>query len=153
SERSSEARRVKQSGRACRAPASCFPSVRNLLVETSRRVGQHGVDFTGLRGEIGTRYRLAPLVMRNLVEQALELGDVTVDSLHEFAVGAILAPDLFESPLALHGIELAGEHVALPALVTVPQLGRGVMVDHARDIDRNRIERLDRLTLNPGWVR
>jgi hypothetical protein len=43
----------------------------------------------------------------------------------------------------LHGVELAGEHVALAALVAIPQLGGGVVIDHAGDVDRQRVERLD----------
>src|SRR5262249_52682585 len=107
----------------------------------------------GLRGEIGSRHHLAAIVARDLVEQAFELGDVAVDRLHEFTVGAVLAPDLLEGPLALHGVELAREDVALAAFVTVPQFGCGLVVDHAGDVDRDRVERLHRLALRPGRVR
>src|SRR5262245_62535057 len=118
-----------------------------LLIEPAGRVRQHGVDLAGLRREIRARHHLAAVVARDLVKQALELGNVAIDRLHELAVGAIFAADLLERALALHGVELAGEHIALAALVAVPQLGRRLMVDHARDIDRDRIERLDGMAL------
>jgi len=85
----------------------------------------------------------ATVVTRDLVEQPLELADIAVDSLHELAVGAIALADFLERALALHGVELAREHAALAALIAVPELGGRVVVDHARDVDRERIERLD----------
>src|SRR5262245_15040100 len=121
-----------------RPPVS--PVRRLLLVETSCRVGEHGVDLARLRGEIGTRHHLAAVVARNLLEQPLELDDVAVDGALEFAVAAILPADLLERLLALHGVELAArERVAVAALVAVPQVGGGVVVDHAGNVDRERI--------------
>ena len=79
----------------------------------------------------------------DLFEQPLELADVAVDGLLELAVAAILLADLVERLLALHGVEAPGEDVALAALVAVPQLGGGVVIDHPRDVDRERVERLD----------
>src|SRR5262249_44786570 len=110
------------------------------LLEPSRRVGQHGVDLAGLRGEVGARHDRAAVVLRNVVEQPLELGDVAVDRLFELAVGAVALADLLEGALPLHGVEALGEDVAFAALVAVPQLDRRVMVDHAGDIDRERVE-------------
>src|SRR6266540_6611966 len=130
-----------------------FPVGRKLLVETSRRVGEHGVDLACLRGEIGARHDLAAVVARDLIEQALELGDVAVDRLRELTVAAVLAPDFFERALALHGVELAREYVALAALVAVPQFGRRLVVDHAGDVDRDRIERLARMAFGACRVR
>src|SRR5712671_1002534 len=117
------------------------------LVEASGRVRQHGVDLAGLRGEIGPRHHLAAVVARDLFQQPLELADIAIHRLLELAVGAIALADLVERLLALHGVEPLGEHVALAAIVAVPQLGRGVVVHHAGDVDRERIERLDGVAL------
>src|SRR5262249_57682995 len=64
-------------------------------------------------------------------------------------VGAILLADLLERLLALQGIQPAGEYVALAAAVAVPQFGGGVVIDHAGDVDRERVERLDRMPRRP----
>src|SRR5579862_9707631 len=119
----------------------CPPT--SVLIEPSRRVSEHRVDLAGLRREIGACNQLPAIVTRDLVEQALELGNIAVDRLHELAIAAVFPADLVEGALALHRVQLAREHVALAALVAVPQLGGGVMVDHAGDIDRKRIERFD----------
>src|SRR5437588_11914323 len=124
-------------------------SSRLWLFEAAGRVGEHGIDLARLRGEIGARNRLAAVIARDLLQEALELGDVAVDRLLELAVAAVLAADFLERALALHGVELAREHVALAALVAIPQLGGGVVVDHAGDVDCKRIERLDTVTRDP----
>src|SRR4051812_28487885 len=85
----------------------------SLLVESPGRVCQHRVDLAGLRGEVGARYHLATVVSGDLVEEPLELADIAVHRLHEVAVAAILLADFLERALALHGVELAREHVAL----------------------------------------
>src|SRR5262249_32586801 len=50
-------------------------------------------------------------------------------------------------------------HIAFPALVTIPQVCRGIVVDHARYIDGKGIERLNRMPGRPvlasssgGWL-
>src|SRR5262249_61628538 len=52
-----------------------------------------------------------------------------------------------ERLLALAGVELARDDVALAALGAIPQLGRRVVVDHAGDVDGERIERVDAVAL------
>src|SRR5262249_29172828 len=108
-----------------------------------RGVGQHGVDLAGLRREIGAGHRLAAVAARDVFQEPLELADVAVDGLLELAVAAILVADLLEGLLALHRVEAAGEDVALAALVAVPQLGGRVVIDHPRDVDGERVERLE----------
>ena len=76
--------------------------------------------------------------------------DVAVDRLLELAVGAVAAADLLERLLPLQGVEPAREDVAFAALVALPQLGRRVVIDHARDIDRERVERFHRLARLAG---
>src|SRR5215468_2521012 len=117
------------------------------LVEASSGVGEHGVDLARLRGEVAARQHLAAVVARHLVEQPLELADVAVDSAPEIAVGPIALADFLERLLALRGVELAREYVALAALVAIPQLGRRVVVDHAGDVDGERIERVGGVAL------
>src|SRR4029077_16118052 len=75
------------------------------LPEPSRRMREQGVDEAGLRREVAAQ-RLGPAILaRDLVEQALELGDVTVDRLLEIAVGAVLAGDFVKRLLAGGRIE------------------------------------------------
>src|SRR5262249_32665421 len=76
-------------------------------------------------------------------EQALELGDVAVDRLLEFAVGAVAPADLVERLLALQRIEPARERVALAAVIAVPQVHHGVVIHHAGDVGGDRVERVD----------
>src|SRR5262245_31846127 len=112
-------------------------------VESPCRVRKHGVDLAGFRGEIGPCYHLAAIVAGHFVKQTLKLVDVTIDSLLEFAIRPVFLADVVERLLALQGIEPPRKDVALPALVTIPQVSSSVMVDHPRDIDRQRVERLD----------
>src|SRR5262249_31835306 len=72
-----------------------------------------------------------------------ELADIAVDGALEIAVAAVALADFLERLLALHGVELAREHVAFAALVAIPQLGHRVVVDHAGDVAGERIERVD----------
>src|SRR2546429_2466285 len=116
-------------------------------VETTGRVGEHGIDLAGLRSEIGPRQHLVAVVARDLLEQPLELADIAIDGAAEIAVGAIALADFLERLLALQGVKLAREYVAFAALVAIPQLGCRVVVDHAGDVDRKRIERLEAVTL------
>src|SRR5262249_56025702 len=116
-------------------------------VETAGRVGEHGVDLAGLRGEIGARQHLAAVVARDFLEQPLELADIAVDGTLEIAVAAVAFADFLERLLALHGVELAREHVAFAALVAIPQLGHRVVVDHAGDVDADPIDRVASLPL------
>src|SRR5207253_9061486 len=75
------------------------------------------------------------------------------DRLLEFAIRTVALADLLERLLALHGVEPAREHVALAALVAVPELGGRVVVDHAGDVDRQRVERFHRAARLTAVVR
>jgi len=92
-------------------------------------MSEHRVDLAGLRRQIRPRHHLTAVVARHIFEQPLELGDVAVDRLLELAVGAILGADLVERLLALQRVKPLGEHVAFAALVAVPQVRRGVMIE------------------------
>src|SRR5260370_40212019 len=128
-----------------RAEARLLFAAGRPLLEAAGGVGQHGVALAGLRGEIGARHPRAAVVARDVLEQPLELADVAVDRLLEIAVAAIALADLVEGLLPLHRIEPLGEHVAFAALVAVPKLAGRVVIDHAGDVDRERIERFERM--------
>src|ERR1700751_3119074 len=103
---------------------------------------EQGVHEARLRGEVVAQ-RLGPAILaRDLVEEALELGDVAVDRLLEAAVGAVLAGDLVKSLLAGRRIEALGERLALAALVAVPHLGRKIAVHQPADVERQRFQRI-----------
>src|SRR6202049_2953776 len=96
-------------------------AIRNLP-EPARRMREQGVDQPGLRGEVAAQHRGPAFVARDLVEQALELGDVAVHRLLEVAVGAVFAGDLVERLLAGWRIEPLWGSLALAAVVAVPHL-------------------------------
>src|SRR5262245_27820452 len=125
--------RTKEKGAA--APFS-VRFYRAALLEAAGRVRQHGVHLAGIRGEVRARRRLAALILRDLIQQPLELRDIAVDRHFELAIGPVAVADLVERLLALHRVKPAREYVAFAALVAVPQLGRRVVIDHAGDIDR-----------------
>ena len=64
------------------------------------------------------------VLARDLVEQALELGDIAIDGLLEIAVASVLAGDFIEGLLASGRIKPLGESLALAALVAIPHFGR-----------------------------
>ena len=97
---------------------------------------EHCVNLAGFGSEVGTRHYLAAVIAGNLVEQAFELADISVYRLHELAVRPVLLADVVECLLALQCIEPARENVAFTALVAVPKIRGGVVVDHASDVDR-----------------
>src|SRR5216684_9386895 len=99
-----------QRARSSRARAGSGPL--ELSVEPAGRVREHGIHLARLRGQVGARHHLAAIVARDFLEQPLELADIAIDRAHEIAVAAILLADLLERLLALHGVELAREHVA-----------------------------------------
>src|SRR5712691_12226261 len=115
-------------------------------VETTGRVGKHGINLAGFRGEVGSHQHLPAVLARDLLEQPLEFADIAIDGAFEFAVAAIALADLLERLLPLHRVKLAREHVAFAAFVAVPQLGGGVMVDHAGDVDGEGVERFHTVT-------
>src|SRR5205085_1242124 len=117
--------------------------IRPDSIEPARGVRQHGVDLAGFRGEIAAHRGLAAVVARHLLQQSFELRDIAVDGAHEVALTAVTPADLLEGALALHRVELAREYVALAAIVALPKFGRRLVVDHAGDIDRERVERFE----------
>src|SRR5262249_54091066 len=125
---------------------------RGCSVEASGRMGEHGIDLARLRHEIGAREHLSAIFARDFLEQPLEVSNVAIDGALEVAFAAIALADLLERLLALHGVELAREHVALAALVAIPQLRRSLVVDHAGNLDREGVERLDARALGAGGL-
>src|SRR5262249_62335797 len=49
-------------------------------------------------------------------------------------------------PLPLGSIEPLCKRAALAAFVALPEVGRGIIVDHPSDIDRKRVKRVDAIT-------
>src|ERR1700676_158898 len=121
-------------------PPLSFCNQPKPLPQPSRRMREQGVDEAGLRGEVAAKDRGSPVVARHVIEQALELGNVTVDGLLEAAVGAVLAGDLIESLLAGRRVEPFCKGLALAALIAVPHLGGEVAVQQAGDVERQRLQ-------------
>src|ERR1700694_1056294 len=123
-------------------PPFFYSAIDSSLPQPSGRVGKQGIDHPGLRGEVAAQHRGPAFVARDLVEQALELGDVAVDRLLEVAVGAIFAGDLIEGLLAGRGVEPLGESLALAALIAIPHLGCEIAIHQAADVERQRVQRV-----------
>src|SRR5262249_9858455 len=127
----------------CRAHGGGKTTSTLLLVEPAGRMGQHGVDLPGVRGEICTRYHLLTVVLPDFAEKSFELPDIPIDGLPELAIGFVALAHLVERLSALHGIEPPCKHVALAAIVALPEIRCGFVIDHAGDIDRQRVKRFD----------
>src|SRR4029077_12164211 len=82
---------------------------------------------------------------RGVVEEAFELVDIVLHGLPELRIRTIFVAYFVERLLALQRVEAAREDAALAAPVALPQFGGSFVVDHARDVDRERIERVHRI--------
>src|SRR5262249_9208000 len=71
-----------------------------VLSEPSGGVREQRKDQTGLRSEMAAQRLRAAILARDLVQEPLELGYVTVNRLLEASVGSIFARDLVERLLA-----------------------------------------------------
>jgi hypothetical protein len=115
-----------------------------VLLEPLRGVREHGIDLPRLRGEIALRQRAIRIFAADFGEQPLELLYVAVDRFAERAIGAIAPADFLERFLALCGVEPAAEDVPFAAPVAIPEIDNGIMVEQARNIERQRVDRVDR---------
>src|ERR1700730_7445460 len=123
-------------------PPLSFCNQPKPLPQPSRRMREQGVDEAGLRGEVAAKDRGSSVVARDVIEQALKLGNVTVDGLLEAAVGAVLAGDLIEGLLAGRRVEPFCKGLALAALIAIPHLGGEVAVQESGDLERQRPQRI-----------
>ena len=96
---------------------------------------EQGVDQTRLGSEVAAQRLRSPVLARDFVEQAFELGNVALDRLLEIAVGAKFACDLIERLLAGRRIEALGERLVLAALISIPHLGGEIAVHQAADVE------------------
>ena len=117
--------------------------MKSALAQPAARMGKHRVDLAGVRRQVGLRHDVVAVVAGDVLQQLLEIVAVAVDRGAEVRVALVLAADLVEGLLALQRVEAAREDVALAAPVAVPQLDRGVVVDGACDVDRQRVQRFD----------
>src|SRR6185295_1808808 len=106
-------------------------------------MGEEGIDLARIRSEIGLGQHLATVVARYLLEQAFELLDVAVNRLAELRRAAIFAANILERLLTLRRVKPAREGVLFAALIAIPQFDRRIVIDETRDVDRERIERVD----------
>src|ERR1700730_14498394 len=111
-------------------PPFFIPQSTRTLPQPSRRMREQRIDQPRLRGQVAAQHRRSALVAGDVVEQALELGDVAVDRLLEIAVGTVFAGDFVKSFLAGRRVEAFCERLALAALVAVPHFGGGAGIHH-----------------------
>src|SRR5262249_32401239 len=126
---------------SCRIQRGC-----ESLVEAAGGVCQHRVDLAGIGGQIIAGYGRPTIAARYVVKQPLELMNVVFDGLPEVRIGTIFAANFFKRPLPLGSIEPLCKRAALAAFVALPEVGRGIIVDHPSDIDRKRVKRVDAIT-------
>src|SRR5262249_21669560 len=69
--------------------------------------------------------------------------DIAINNLAELAIGRVAPAYLVKCLSAPHGVKPPRKHVALAAIVALPEVRRGFMIDHAGDINRQRFERFD----------
>src|SRR3984957_17541315 len=101
---------------------------------------EQGVDEAGFRSQVTAQRLRSAILACDLVEQALELGDIAIDRLLEVAVAAIFAGDFVESLLTRRRIEPLGEGLALAALIAIPHFSSEVAVHQPADVERQRLQ-------------
>ena len=69
-----------------------------------------------------------------------EVGHIALDCGPELRITGILLTDLVESLLTLQGVEAPCEHVALSALVAVPEVHEGFVVNCPCNVDGKRVQ-------------
>ncbi len=106
-------------------------------------MGEHRVDLARLRGEIALRQRAVRIVAADFRQKPLEFLDVAVDSLAEGVVGAIAPANFVVGLLALRGVEAAAEDVPLAAPEAIPEFDNRIVIEQARNIERQRIDGID----------
>jgi hypothetical protein len=77
------------------------------------------------------------IILRNILKQSLEFGEVAFDGLAEVLIGAIALSNFVENLLTLRRIETACENVALALTVAVPQFGDGLVINASGKIERH----------------
>src|SRR5262249_31317372 len=78
------------------------------------------------------------IAARYVVKQPLELMNVVFDGLPEVGIGTIFATNFFKRPLPLGSIEPLCKRAALAAFVALPQVGRGIIIDHRPRVNARR---------------
>ena len=127
------------------APTTPQPAGVTLLVEPAGRVGEHGVNLARIGRQVRAGHRAATFAARNVFKEPLEFLDVLLHRLAELGIAAILAADFIECALPLRRVKTPIEQATFAALIALPQLGSGAVVDHAGYIDGERLQRVDTL--------
>src|SRR5262249_61433242 len=85
------------------------------------------------------------IAARYIVEQPLEFVNIVLDRLTKIRIGPVFTAYLLKCALPLGSIKTLGEDTALAALIVIPQICGGIIVDHPGDIDREYVDRIDAL--------
>src|SRR3984893_13963469 len=123
-------------------PPSFIVRLRLSLPQPPRRMREQRIHQPRLRGQVAAQHRWSAFIAGDVVEQALERGDVAVDRLLEIAVGTVFAGDFVKSFLAGRRVEAFCERLALAALVAGPYFGGGVAIHPAADVERQLFQRI-----------
>ena len=97
----------------------------------------------GIGGQVVAGDDRPPIAARYVVKQPFKFMNVVFDGLPEVRIGTVFAAYFFERALPLRGVEALSESAALAAFIALPQVGGGIVVDHARDVDRQRVKRTE----------
>src|SRR5262249_21669846 len=106
------------------------------LIESARGVGPHCVNFSRIGTQIVSCHRGTAIAARFIVEQPLEFVNIVLDRLTKIRIGPVFTAYLLKCALPLGSIKTLGEDTALAALIAIPQICGGIIVDHPGDIDR-----------------
>ncbi len=102
---------------------------------------EHRIDLAGLRREIGARQSVVAVVTADIREQTLELLDIAIDRDPEIRIGTVAAADFLERLGAASDVEPAREGATFATTITIPCVSDGSMIDHPRDVVRDRFKR------------
>src|SRR5690606_31447130 len=113
--------------------------------EFAARLGEHQIDLSGIRTQIGFDEDVVAVACGGGGEQALEQAHEPVHMIAEFLLGAILDCDAVIKLTACHVVEPPCKDVALACLITLPEFGGRALFERAVEVDGERLQGLDQL--------
>ena len=108
-------------------------------------MSEQGVNLAGLRQKICLGDGFACLILADFGQEPFELLHVTIDRGAELQIGPVAPADFVECLGPAADVDPPREGIGFAAAITLPRGGGGGMIDHPRDIERNRFQPLRRL--------
>src|ERR1700730_5917246 len=105
-------------------------------------MGEQGVNLAGLRQKICLGDGFASLILAEFGQEPLKFLHVTIDRGAELQIGPVAPTDFVECLGTAADVDPPREGIGFAAAIAVPGGGGGGMIDHPRDIERNRFQPL-----------